>query len=270
MHSTKTNFYEAEKDWANKIAAQYTQELQNRREWLGLPVKKTGNYRLLDVACGPGMLSHVCILAWTQYEHTLIFYQALFDYVDEVRGIDIADRMVEVYNDKAKAQDLYPTQMVAAQGNIVATNTVEQANISGKDFFNFDMAGMANALHHMEDPALALTKLMQRLKPGGTLLLLEFLNGPDEGAAVKEQTEKSYHQQHGHAHHGHGHSNHNGGSQPHGIAHYGFTEERMQKLLSDAGCTNIGIDAIRNKIKFPASLGSIERTAFVVKGTKSQ
>ena len=62
LHSTGTNFYEAEKDWANKVAAQYTQELQNRREWLGLPAKKSGSYRLLDVACGPGMLSHVRIL----------------------------------------------------------------------------------------------------------------------------------------------------------------------------------------------------------------
>ena len=60
--SSKTNFYEREKDWANKTAEQFTQELIRRREWIGLLGQKSSELRLLDVACGPGMMSHVCVM----------------------------------------------------------------------------------------------------------------------------------------------------------------------------------------------------------------
>ena len=49
----------------------------------------------------------------------------------------------------------------------------EEMNSSA--WHNFDLAIMSMALHHVKDPVEMLRRLKQRLRPGGTLVIAEFL-----------------------------------------------------------------------------------------------
>ena len=182
--------------------------------------------------------------------------------------------MVDIYNEKARNRGLSPEQMSAVQGNIVADDPSEESGLSSSKLFGFDMVGIANALHHMADPALAVRKLVERLKPGGTLLIVEFVGdlheSPTSGgssghAHAHHEGQGGHHHHHGHDH---GEAQQQSGGHAHGVAHFGFSEQQLQKLLLDAGCTEVEISLIEEPIKFPPSLGSIERTGCFAKGKK--
>lgn len=195
--------------------------------------------------------------------------------------------MVQMYNKRVQEKGISPAQMSAAQGNIVAADTSNQSNILDQEFFDFDMVGMANALHHMQDPALAIERLVQRLKPGGTLLIIDFINDPDGNAPADGPANWFPHDHHanpgGHGHHehdhggskghgdhgyGHGHEHGHGSGQKFGIAQFGFLREQLEKLLVDAGCLEVDTFLMEEPIKFPPALGELERTACFAKGKK--
>ena len=191
--------------------------------------------------------------------------------------------MVDTYNERAREKGLFPDQMSAVQGNIVATEASSEASISSPEYFDFDVVTMANALHHMEDPALTVRRLVQRLKPGGTLLIVEFINDPDDSTSGSNQagqpsvTRAGHGHDHSHGHspghsHGHGHGNKNGNDgngNNAGVAHHGFTQEQLQKFFVDAGCTEVDFVLMDEPIKFPPVLGSLERMSSFTRGKKS-
>ena len=186
--------------------------------------------------------------------------------------------MVETYNSKAQEKGLSQSQMSAVQGNIVAVDASSEANISGPEYFECDIVTMANALHHMEDPALTIERLMQRLKPGGTLLIVELIDDKDnhDVAEALAKVSQSHHHSHGHHSHGHDHGHGHAHEQGHGnqnkygVAHFGFTKEQLEKYFADAGCIEVSTVLLDEPIKFPPALGSMERTACFAKGKKDK
>lgn len=64
--------------------------------------------RLLDYACGTGMLSRVSCLqdepVRTKHDGTDVVLQVLAKYTSETIGIDLSKDMVRVYNAQAKSQ----------------------------------------------------------------------------------------------------------------------------------------------------------------------
>ena len=201
--------------------------------------------------------------------------------MDEARGIDIADRMVETYNGKAKDRGLFPEKMSAFQGNLVAEDgSEENKKLSDPQLFNFDVVGIANALHHMEDPAFAIKRLLQRVKPGGILLIIDFISGSgashssevsSEQAASHAESHGSGQHSHNHDHghgHGHGHSHGDKSGRQYGSAHHGFSEEQLRKLLVDAGCTEVEASTIEEPIKFPPSTGWPARISTIMRGRR--
>ena len=186
--------------------------------------------------------------------------------------------MVETYNERARKKELFPDEMSAVQGNIVATEASSEDSIFGPEYFDFDFVTMANALHHMEDPALTVGKLVQRLKTGGTLLIVEFINDQDDptsgstpaGQPPATQDDHGHGHGHGHSHgHNHGHRLGNDGKGNNaGVAHNGFTQEQLQKLFVDAGCIEVESVLMDQPIKFPPVLGSFERTSSFTRGKK--
>ena len=184
--------------------------------------------------------------------------------------------MVETYNEKARKKGLFPDQMSAVQGNIVATEASSEDSISGPEYFDFDFVTMANALHHMEDPASTVGKLVQRLKPGGTLLIVEFINDQDDSTSSSTQAGQPDSHAHGHGHghsHGHDHSHghrlgNDGKGNNAGVAHNGFTQEQLQRLFVDAGCVEVESILMDQPIKFPPVLGSFERISSFTRGKK--
>jgi len=72
-------------------------------------------------------------------------------------------------------QGLAENEMHAYQGNLLAPDDLSPSALASPNFFNFDIAAVGLGLHHFDDPALAARRLVERLRPGGVLLVLDFL-----------------------------------------------------------------------------------------------
>ncbi|KAF9773202.1 hypothetical protein IL306_009025 [Fusarium sp. DS 682] len=147
-----------------KIATEYDQRnadaivqleraIQERIPFIGV---KEGA-RLLDYACGTGMLSRARVLA----QHT-----------SEAIGIDLSEEMVGVYNAQAQSQG---SSRQAYQGNLADPKDPSPAAFADSKFFSFDVAGVGLGFHHFDKPDLASKKLAERLNPGGVLFIIDFV-----------------------------------------------------------------------------------------------
>lgn len=97
-----------------------------------------------------------------------------------LRGIDISEGMVEQYNAAARRQRLSKEQMRAVRGDLLADST----ELNEADLFDFDVAVMSAALHHVENPEKMVQKLAERLAPGGTLVILDGVAPSESGCGV--------------------------------------------------------------------------------------
>lgn len=91
-------------------------------------------------------------------------------YVDVIRGIDLAPGMVTQYNKRALEASITQDTMFAHQGDLVAPTDA----ISTADLHGFDLAITSMALHHFSDPEGTVSALVSRLKPGGTVAVIDW------------------------------------------------------------------------------------------------
>ncbi|KAK3996290.1 S-adenosyl-L-methionine-dependent methyltransferase [Cladorrhinum sp. PSN332] len=140
------------------IGADWVDEGESDEETDGKESKPKSQVRLLDYACGTGVLS-----------------RALAPYTTQCVGIDLSDGMVAAYNARAENQGLSPSEMRAYQGNLCDPADAEPAAFAKPDFSNFDVAAIGLGLHHFDNPGLAVQRVAARLRKGGVLLVLEFL-----------------------------------------------------------------------------------------------
>lgn len=161
-----------QEEFTEKATLRLIEQIRSKRDWLGINFldedEKIADaadqrvVRLLDYACGPGMVS-----------------RAFGPYVTQTLGIDLSDGMVKAYNDGASNHGLSPNQMFSAAGNLLDPNNPSPAEFRDEKWFNFDLAVVGLGFHHFEDPALAASRLAERLRPGGVLSIIDFL--PHEG-----------------------------------------------------------------------------------------
>ncbi|KAF4336988.1 2-heptaprenyl naphthoquinone [Fusarium beomiforme] len=111
--------------------------------------------RLLDYACGTGMLSRV-----------------LAQHTSEAIGIDLSEEMVRVYNAQAQSQG---SSRRAYQGNLADPKGPSPTAFADSKFFGFDVAGVGLGFHHFDKPDLASKKLAERLNPRGVLFIIDFV-----------------------------------------------------------------------------------------------
>ncbi|KAI1212802.1 S-adenosyl-L-methionine-dependent methyltransferase [Annulohypoxylon truncatum] len=250
----------------SKLNERLTKEIQSRLDWIGVdwsiaddqddddsdddgddsnededegsknPVKESKNtqgkkeVRLLDYACGTGMMS-----------------RALAPYTTQCVGIDVSENMVVAYNCRAENQGLSRDEMYAVVGDLIALDGPQPSDVlADSRLFGFDVATVGGGLHHFADPELAADRLVERLRPGGVLLVWDFLpHGPMSGHVGN-----------------------------HGVMHHGLSEERVRKMFERAGAgqkfslevlgSGISIDMGRHGEK-----GVIRREIFLARGQKA-
>ncbi|KAJ5082901.1 hypothetical protein N7532_011944 [Penicillium argentinense] len=170
--------------------------------WTDTEAGKDGAVKMLEYACGPGIIS-----------------MTLAPFLSKVIGIDVADNMVDEFNLNAKNIGV-SDKMVGYKADLLGDSA--SAEFSGSEFTNFDMVTVSMALHHFEYPQVALQRLADRLKKGGTCMIIDLVpSGHVHG------------HENGHDH-GHGHD-HEFGPAAHTVKTHGFSREDMQKLFEGAG-----------------------------------
>ncbi|KAI0021440.1 S-adenosyl-L-methionine-dependent methyltransferase [Xylariomycetidae sp. FL0641] len=199
----------------SKLNERLTREIQDRLDFIGVDWVSTDDeddeaggkpkkeVRLLDYACGTGMMS-----------------RALAPYTTQCVGIDISENMVAAYNKRAEDQGLSPSEMHAIVGDLaVASSDTIAPALSAPEYHNFDIAVVGGGFHHMDNPSLAAKRLADRLKPGGVLMIWDFA---PHGAFA-------------HSHHHHHHSHAPPQDASHTVMHHGFGEEAIRGIFEDAG-----------------------------------
>jgi hypothetical protein len=71
--------------------------------------------------------------------------------------------MVQHYNEAARSSGLTPEQAHAVVGDLIGSED-PATELSGPEFYNFDVAAIGLGFHHFEDPPLAVKRLGERLK----------------------------------------------------------------------------------------------------------
>ncbi|KAL8678657.1 MAG: hypothetical protein Q9186_005012 [Xanthomendoza sp. 1 TL-2023] len=242
--------------WIIDLWSQITAEIHARRDWIGISTSfedgstdgnnKTYNFRLLDYACGEGTLS-----------------RNLFNYVDEAWGIDLSAGMVKSYNGQAAALGIPKgKKMVAVQGDLLSPSIDDHngTSFAAKEWFDFDLAIMSMALHHLASPEDAVRALVRRVKEGRSVIFIDFVSG----SMVRR----------GECQHGVGQCGHGHGTQDLPGAHTrtrdGFEEEEMKKMLVDAGCDEVGFAEFGDLTRMEFGDQVVVGRLFLAKGKRAR
>lgn len=205
--------------------------IQENVSWIGVDFKNSTasdpsdperKVRVLDYACGPGTITN-----------------ALLGCADEFVGLDLSPNMVKEYNTRfSQAQDGELVHAEASVGNLFLK---EKSSIGFSDppFFNFDLVAVGFGFHHFEDLPLVTERLAERVKPGGVLLILDFLTHDKEDLK--------------------GQAAHNT------VSHHGFSEDQVCKLFTDAGLEDFKTVLMKEKVLMR---GKSERRPFMARARK--
>ncbi len=133
--------------------------------------------------------------------------------------------------------------MFAYQGNLCIPSEPSPPALAGPEFHDFDIAAVGLGFHHFDNPDLAATRLVQRLKPGGLLFIIDFLphQVPQTGHAAA-----------------------------HTVTHHGFSEARVKALFETAGAAkDFGFETALVEFTPEAGAETTHRQVFFAKGIKA-
>ncbi|KEF61888.1 uncharacterized protein A1O9_03460 [Exophiala aquamarina CBS 119918] len=199
-------------------------------------VEPARSVRVLDYACGPGTITH-----------------ALAGRATEYIGMDFSENMVKAYNlrynpvsDACAANPLdgddgddQKLNAHAVVGNLLDPKGTP-AEFDDPKYRDFDLVVVGMGFHHFSDLPLTMSRLLDRLRPGGVFLIVDFL----------KHAPLNYEKDHPAAH---------------TVAHHGFTELDLKQIFEAAGLTEFGVRVYGEKV----ILKGIEpREMLLAKGTK--
>ena len=189
------------------------------------------------------------------------------------------------FNAEAREAGTSEARMRAVRGDLLAP---PGGSLEDGEFYGFDLAVMSMALHHVDDPKAMIAKLIERVKPGGIVVIIDWV--------VSDEVPFDSHGNHGHEHPQSSHHNHNGheqhshetpqraqpthASHAHGHAHghsqhvashtlstEGFSQEQIRALFLDAGCRNSEVVLAAAPSEVPHGRTG-HKQMFFAKGTK--
>ncbi|KAL2289407.1 hypothetical protein FJTKL_02395 [Diaporthe vaccinii] len=201
--------------------------------------------------------------------------RAFAPYTTQCVGIDLSEKMVDMYNARARNQGLSEDEMVAFQGNLCVPGDQDPGAFRDGKFFGFDLAVVGLGFHHFDDPDLAAKRLAARLKQGGVLMIIDFLPHAPHGSGASGGHDHHHDHHHHHSHDSHAHSHGKEGTDMEiaadekalrTVTHHGFSEERIREIFIGAGAgKDFALDDM-GQVKFGEKHG--KRTLFMARGTK--
>ncbi|KAI1395217.1 S-adenosyl-L-methionine-dependent methyltransferase [Hypoxylon fuscum] len=230
-------------EWALTLSEQVRDCLRSNVDWIAIR-KSADNktpVKMIDYACGNGIVS-----------------QDLFDFADVIRGVDTSDAMVELYNDQARQSDIAPERMHAVRGNFLDSSNNDA--IAGPDFHEADAIIMSMALHHSGDPQAMLSKIVDRLRTNGVLVLIDWMDSALDHAGASS--------------HAHGHRIEDKSDANHTISKTSFSAGDIKQLFLGAGCDPDTVDfrPYKEASHIPESVtkvkGGVNRMFFIAKAKK--
>ena len=166
--------------------------------------------------------------------------------------------MVDKFNIEAREAGMTEARMRAVRGDLLAPI---EGQLESQEFYDFDLAVMSMALHHVEDPKIMIAKLVERLRPGGTVVIIDWI--------PSGRPSSDSHGNHGNDHSQaeekeHGHEQHPGS---HTISFDGFSKEQMYNFFREAGCSNNDYVLAASPSEVPPDPTG-QKQLFFAKGTK--
>ncbi|KAH8790919.1 S-adenosyl-L-methionine-dependent methyltransferase [Hyaloscypha sp. PMI_1271] len=198
--------------------------------------------RLLDYGCGGGMIS-----------------RALAPYITQAVGMDVSPHTVHEYN--TWSGSITP-QMSAFVGNLLDPADPSPAAFKGEEFWGFDLAVVGLGFHQINETVLAATRIAERLRTGGVLLILDF---------VVDQTTGGDGDVHQHDHgfwkkYGHGSG---GGAATKRRKQRGFGELEIKGIFENAGVgKDFGFEVIAKGAVFETAGHNMTADVFMARGTR--
>ena len=217
--------------WQKQMSLQITNYIQQNLDFIGIP-KHSGPITLLDYACGTGMIS-----------------RALGPSVDSIQALDLSSNMVERFNELAVLSDITSVRKARAIVGNILTDQSLPVELDGPELHNFDVVAVGGGLHHFDDPAAAVGRLAQRLKVGGVLLIVDFIEEGDDGGEG-------------------GHGRLPTGAD-HTIRKHGFNEGEMKEMMRGHGLGGFGWQEMPERVEIKLHEGKpVFRKGFLARGVK--
>lgn len=131
-------------------------------------------------------------------------------------------------------------KMRAVWGDLLDPAGTPGPELDGPEFRDFDVVAMGYALHHVDDTQNMIQKLSERLRPGGTLLIIDFIGK---------------------------HASELGGGADF-VAHGGFVEDQLRVQFQKAGLDrNWGWKLFEEKTAIPVPVPT-EKQVFMARAIK--
>ena len=144
--------------------------------------------------------------------------------------------------------------MFAIQGDLYDPQPV----LSEAEWSGFDAVIISFALHHTKDPVDMLRRLRRRVRPRGTVIVLDFLRHADTASVgqvqEEDQKDKKYRAEHM-------------VKLPQGMKIWpGFTMQDIQSDMASAGCVDVDVREFPEPVEGPEELQGYGRI-FIAKAT---
>ena len=215
--------------------------------WVDTEAGKGKEIRALEYACGPGHISLVELHEILGATIEANLSQALAPFVSRVVGMDISENMLEEFKKHVHEAGRSDT-MVAVKADLVSESSPTE--ISGPEYFDFDLVVVSMALHHFENPEKAMNRLSERLKKGGVMMIIDLIP-------------KDHHD------HEHDHALQQMGEVVETISKHGFSLDEMRTMYENAGVGNgFKYQVLEKRLPFTKDGKSFEKTIFIARGQK--